>query len=572
MPRVEKILSERVVVQRFVKGKYTLGVLILAGLFIVSAFATAFNDGITYASAADGQYDWTERTVDNEANGWMYIAGSADGNKLAVADYYGYIYTSADGGATWTKRDTAGSRSWSAIASSADGTKLAAVANGGYIYTSSDSGATWTEHTAVGTRTWVGVTVSGDGTTMAATASSGSYIYTSTDGGANWTERTSAGARYWSYITSSADGTKLAAIGNDNTNTVGYIYTSSDSGVTWTERTAAGLKKWNSITMSADGTKMASGVSSASGYLYTSDDSGSTWTEQTGAGSGGWYSVIMSANGNRLIALHNSSIQVSSNDGITWVEQSIADAADWSVMAISADGAKIAAASYDPPLFTGSIDLDTDPISDTIEAAAPNDGDGNYDGVADAEQANVTSFVNPITNEYVTLVSTGSGEEACNFTSAAITASSENEAVDAAYQYPFGFVNFTTQCGNNGASAHIEIYVHNATSASYVARKYNASTKQYSDMPSGANVHFDTSNNALILSYDITDGSSLDEDGAADGSIIDPIGIGSTASQVLAPNTGLSYTSPALMLITIASGLGILTGLGLIMARSSRLQ
>lgn len=48
----------------------------------------------------------------------------------------GYIYTSADGGATWTERTSAGSRSWYAIACSDDGQSAAAAVYSGYIYTS----------------------------------------------------------------------------------------------------------------------------------------------------------------------------------------------------------------------------------------------------------------------------------------------------------------------------------------------------------------------------------------------------------------------------------------------------
>jgi len=556
--------------QKFMRRQHALAVFFLIGLLTLSSVTGVFITAATHASAADGQYDWVERTVDTDANGWMYIAGSADGNKLAVADYYGYIYTSINGGETWVKRESAGLRSWYSIASSADGTKLAAVEVGGYIYTSSDSGATWTERTSSGTRSWVDIASSADGTKLAATVNTGSnsHIYTSSDSGATWTERTSAGDRRWSYISSSSDGTKLATIGFDSSGTIGYIYTSTDSGVTWTERTAAGSKTWNSIAMSADGNKMAAGVSS--GYIYTSVDSGSTWTERTSAGTGGWYSVAISADGTKFAALHHPvaspySIYTSDDDGVTWTEQNIADAADWSVMTISADGAKIAAASYDPPLFTGSIDLDTDPVSDAVESAAPNNGDGNYDGIADARQANVASFVNPVTNKYVTLVATGLGGDVCNFTSAVVKPASENETSDTAYAYPFGFVDFITQCDNVGASAHIEVYMHGASAAGYVARKYNATIKQYSNVSSAA---FTTSNNALVLSYDITDGGNLDEDGTADGNITDPIGIGSTVSQVLPPNTGLHRISPALLVTAGIVGIGALIGVGFISLKS----
>jgi hypothetical protein len=58
------------------------------------------------------------------------IASSADGTKLAVANYGNQkIYTSTDNGVTWAVRDTAGDHQWFGIASSSDGSKLAAVAS-----------------------------------------------------------------------------------------------------------------------------------------------------------------------------------------------------------------------------------------------------------------------------------------------------------------------------------------------------------------------------------------------------------------------------------------------------------
>lgn len=49
-------------------------------------------------------------------------------------------------------------------------------------------------------------------------------------------------------------------------------------------------------------------------------------------------------------------------------------------------------------------DLDNDGVLDAIEAAAPHDGDGNMDGIPDAQQANVASLPNRMTGDYVTLV------------------------------------------------------------------------------------------------------------------------------------------------------------------------
>jgi photosystem II stability/assembly factor-like uncharacterized protein len=69
---------------------------------------------------------------------YQKAASSADGTKLLVSTYPGYIYTSTDAGANWTQRGP--SQYWEQLTSSADGTKLAAAGssnNGSFIYTSS---------------------------------------------------------------------------------------------------------------------------------------------------------------------------------------------------------------------------------------------------------------------------------------------------------------------------------------------------------------------------------------------------------------------------------------------------
>jgi CSLREA domain-containing protein len=63
---------------------------------------------------------------------------------------------------------------------------------------------------------------------------------------------------------------------------------------------------------------------------------------------------------------------------------------------------------FDHPAGTTVIavgpDFDADGIDNDIENAAPNKGDGNNDGILDAEQPHVVSLVNPVTGQYVTLV------------------------------------------------------------------------------------------------------------------------------------------------------------------------
>ena len=118
---------------------------------------------------------------------------------------------------------------WNALASSADGSHLIGALQGGDqngngIYTSSDGGATWTVQTNGLANTyradWTSVACSADGSQVVAVIYQGDYngngIYTSTNGGTNWCVQTNGLAiafrAGWNSVASSADGTHLAAV------------------------------------------------------------------------------------------------------------------------------------------------------------------------------------------------------------------------------------------------------------------------------------------------------------------------------------------------------------------------
>ena len=66
---------------------------------------------------------------------------------------------------------------------------------------------------------------------------------------------------------------------------------------------------------------------------------------------------------------------------------------------------------------------------------------------------------------------------------------------------------------------------------------------------------FTTSNGKTILTYNLTDGGALDEDGAANGIIVDPIYIGVAGSGELA-STGINATMVvAVGVVTLAAGI-----------------
>lgn len=198
---------------------------------------------------------------------------------------------------------------------------------------------------------------------------------------------------------------------------------------------------------------------------------------------------------------------------------------------------QVGTGSYEFPVLRAAeapADGDGDGAPDTTEKVAPNSGDANNDGTADSAQTNVTSFVNSVTGNYASVSST------CDSTTSAnVSAEAANAAQDSVFDYPMGLTRFTLACNTAGQTATVTLhYFYTINPGTVVARKYNSAAKTYQAL-TGATI----SNTAiggqgvLVISYQITDGSSLDEDGLANGVIVDPTGL--AASKVAAPNTGL---------------------------------
>ena len=332
--------------------------------------------------------------------GWQSVASSADGLKLVAADYLGpasaggQLYTSTDGGASWTPRGN--NHFWFAVASSADGVKLVAVDSvgsnftGGQIYTSTDSGVTWVARES--NRFWGGVASSADGVKLVAVdyfgaSFTGGKIYTSTDSGVTWTARQSN--RYWNAVASSADGVKLVAAADS-----GQIYTSTDSGVNWTAR--ATTSAWQSLASSSDGVNLVAVV--RGGQIFTSVNSGVAWTARES--NRYWYSVASSASGLNLVAVDylgplfsGGQIYTSPDAGVTWTPR--ASNRRWTAVASSANGTRLVAVekavdNYGLP-GSGQIYLSTDSgVTWNASAAGQFQGGGSpgpYSGGAGASAA-----------------------------------------------------------------------------------------------------------------------------------------------------------------------------------------
>jgi len=185
-----------------------------------------------------------------------------------------------------------------------------------------------------------------------------------------------------------------------------------------------------------------------------------------------------------------------------------------------------------PNLSFSTLDSDGDGVTDVVENAGPNGGDANGDNIQDSIQPNVTTLANVVTGKD-SLVQTN-----CQSNSSVSSATESTSNIDIAFNYPAGLLGFTTTCPTVGFSASVTIYNFGSFDPSTaVLRKYNSTLGIYTTIP-GATFSTVTIGGqvALKATYSITDGGEFDQDGVANGVIVDPVG---SAYQVnSAPNTG----------------------------------
>lgn len=185
---------------------------------------------------------------------------------------------------------------------------------------------------------------------------------------------------------------------------------------------------------------------------------------------------------------------------------------------------------YDSGAFERSTgcptNTDADTVSDSTENAAPNNGDGNNDGTLDRLQSHVTSLPIPSGSNagtYVTIVSPSGS----NISASAIQQVEELASQDSGFSYPLGLIDFTAVGLEEGGTIPIQLYFHTDEPAeNFIPRKYSDANQTYKNLAVYTLESIPlASNTALRLSYNITDGGDLDDDGEANGTIVDPVGL-----------------------------------------------
>jgi hypothetical protein len=126
------------------------------------------------------------------------------------------------------------------------------------------------------------------------------------------------------------------------------------------------------------------------------------------------------------------------------------------------------------------------------------------------------------------------------------------------YTYPAGLVNFTLTCTSPGATTRVSQFFYGIDAAHLVARKYDSRTRTYETIP---NAEITTvtiaGRQAVKISYDITDGGPLDEDGTVNGVIVDPSGPAMLQNSVGSPDTGFRSQPLWIPILGWIVGLGV---------------
>ena len=168
---------------------------------------------------------------------------------------------------------------------------------------------------------------------------------------------------------------------------------------------------------------------------------------------------------------------------------------------------------------------DGDGVSDLVEDGAPNNGDGNSDGIPDKQQPNVTSLVDGVSGEYVTIAA-GAGLllQKISVTDGSNILIQQGSFVDlSGLNFTHGFLGFEVKNAAPGDAVQIKIFLPEGESPvkyfKFGSTPDNPVNHLYEfnfDGETGA----EFSGNKVILH--LVDGKRGDSDLTANGIIVDP--------------------------------------------------
>lgn len=285
-------------------------------------------------------------------------------DKIAVAVYGDYIYTSNDGGITLTKITATGARNWVNVSIDDSGTNIVASAGRGQAYwISHDFGTTWTHLTGPDGDGQIKVNSNGDYFLISGSnyfSNSNSGIYVSADGGYSLIQKASGVSVQAIEISSSGQYMFYFVSGT--------LYVSTNFGVSFTASAATFSGTLRDIAVDLSGQYV---VVTTSGNIYTSSDFGTTFILHSGGAD--YLKVSSDFTGAVLgfISQTPTEVNVSYDFGSTLVLQTVIGATTWKSIASNFDGTVYVFGS-DTSLWSGSIPNTATPPIDTQQIVITN--------------------------------------------------------------------------------------------------------------------------------------------------------------------------------------------------------
>lgn len=238
--------------------------------------------------------------------------------------------------------------------------------------------------------------------------------------------------------------------------------------------------------------------------------------------------VAVSRSGTGELADDNASAGDISGDGSSVIFVSAATN-------LGTDGGQVNLFARERPAFASTGD--SDDLPDALEDGAPNGGDGNDDGIRDALQSNVASFPSAgLGSPYTTLES---------------PAGTELKAVGAdptptggpSLSTPLGSFTFEVHGIGVGDTVTMNYYMPAGTGVTTLYKHDGATWTEFDPAPdgTGAVVAGD------VIEITLEDGGRGDDDGVADGKIVDPAIPASELADIVSVTLsgGVSYANSA---------------------------
>lgn len=561
-------------------------------------FGTCSNSAtsLRVMTSPDGEV-WTERTAADTTSTWQSIVWSPDLDLfVAVADSGDNSVMTSSNGTNWTQQTVPEDNAWKSVTWSPELDLFVAIAGSGTnrVMTSPD-GINWTARTAAEANTWVSVTWSPELSKFVAVASDGTNRVMTSTNGTNWTAHAASSANIWSSVTWSPELQRFVAVANGGTD---RVMTSAD-GETWTAQAASVDNAWNAVTWSPgisafvavgsggtfDNGTITSPRAMTGSMITASTNAASNITASEATLSGEYLDDFSNTNtfftGTSVFFRYR--VAGSSNPFLETTPQAVASQGVFSanvtglnpyatyefkavVQWPGANGTQTLEGGLET--FTTEHmddDDDNDGIFNDIEDLGPNNGDANGDGTPDSTQPYVASFISSVTGEYVLLQL----DDVCQIDDAAIKPESENAAVDQAYGYPMGLMDFTADCGTPGFMAVVIQVYFGVDHDNYVVRKFDTNNNSYSNINDA--VIDQSADDVIVLGYAVVDGGDYDMN-PADGVITDPAGLAVVTPTPAGQNpesqlsdTGESMSAALLGGITVS-----LVSMGMLLTRTQK--